>query len=154
MVLRNAESMIFWMLLELPCCMLFNTGQTVSPWSTDGRTPEEIFSKMPSSYIDITQFHPLGCPIYVLDAQLQNGNKISRWEPCSRVGMYLGHSPYHAQSVALILNLSTGHVLPQYYLVYDDQFTTVPCLQIGTILTNWPDLYANNCELLTDVNYQ
>ncbi len=77
--------------------------------SKDGRTPEEIFVGIPSSsYVDLTQFHPFGCPVYVLDARLQNGNKIPRWEPRTRVGVYRGHSPYHAQSVALILNLSTG----------------------------------------------
>jgi hypothetical protein len=122
--------------------------------SNNGCTPEEKFSNMPSSYIDIAQFHPFGCPVYVLDARLQNGNKIPRWEPRSRVGVYLGHSPYHAQSVALILNLSTGHVSPQYHLVYDDRFTTVPCLQLGTVPTNWPDLYSNNRKLITDENFQ
>jgi hypothetical protein len=76
--------------------------------SKDGRTPEEIFVGMPSSsHVDLTQFHPFGCPAYVLDARLQNGNKIPRWDPWSRVGVYVGHPPYHAQNVALILNLST-----------------------------------------------
>jgi hypothetical protein len=76
--------------------------------SKDGRTPEEIFVGMPSSsHVDLTQFHPFGCPAYVLDARLQNRNKIPRWDPWSRVGVYVGHPPYHAQNVALILNLST-----------------------------------------------
>jgi hypothetical protein len=79
-------------------------------WSTNGCTPEETFSSLPSSYIDIAQFHPFGCPVYVLDAQLQNGNKMPCWEPRSRIGVNLGHSPHHAQSVALVLNLSAGHV--------------------------------------------
>jgi hypothetical protein len=122
--------------------------------ASNGHTPDELFASLPTaSYIDITQFHPFGCPVYVLDARLQNGNKIPRWEPRSRVGVYLGHSPYHAQSVALVLNLSTGHVSPQYHLVFDDNFTTVPSLKLGTVPTNWPDLYSNNRELVTDENF-
>ena len=123
--------------------------------SNDGHTPEEIFSGMPSSsYVDLTQFHPFGCPVYVLDARLQTGNKIPRWEPRSRVGVYLGHSPYHAQSVTLILNLSTGHISPQYHLVYDDHFSTAQSLRLGTVPTNWPDLCSNHRESLTDENFQ
>jgi hypothetical protein len=122
--------------------------------SKEGRTPEELFAGMPSSsYVDLTQFHPFGCPVYVLDARLQTGNKIPRWEPRSRVGVYLVHLPNHAQSVALILNLSTGHVSPQYHSVYDDDFSTVQSLRLGTVPTNWPDLCSNHRESLTDENF-
>jgi hypothetical protein len=44
--------------------------------------------------------------------------------------VYLGHSPCHAQNIALILNLSTGHVSPQYYMVYDVDSTMVDSLQL------------------------
>ncbi len=48
--------------------------------ASNGHTPEELFASLPTaSYIDITQFHPFGCPVYVLDACLQNGNKIPTW---------------------------------------------------------------------------
>ena len=75
-------------------------------------------------------FHTWGCPILVLDAQLQTGNGIGppKWEPRARAGIYLGHSPVHAGNVALVLNLQTGHVSPQYHIVFDDEFTTVPYL--------------------------
>jgi hypothetical protein len=76
--------------------------------------------------------------------------KIPRWEPRSRVAVYLGHSPHHAQSVALVLNLATGHVSPQFHMVFDDDFTTISHLKLGTVPKNWPELYKNNRELLTD----
>jgi hypothetical protein len=76
-----------------------------------GKTPEEILSGASSSFTsDLSQYHPFGSPAFVLDARLQGSMNISWWEPRSRVGVYLGHSPHHANNVALILNLSTGHV--------------------------------------------
>jgi hypothetical protein len=39
--------------------------------------------------------------------------------------MYLGTSPRHARSVALVLSLVTGYVLPQFHLKFDDFFETV-----------------------------
>jgi hypothetical protein len=102
---------------------------------------------------DLSQYHPFGCPANVLDAQLQGGSKIPHWEPISCVGIYLGHSPYHANNVALILNLSTSHVSLQYHIVYNDNFTTVDSLCIGTVPSNRPELYSNSCELITDENF-
>ncbi len=49
-----------------------------------------------------------------------------KWEPRSNVCVYLGHSLFHAGSVELVYNPSTGHVSPQYHAVFDDDFTMVP----------------------------
>ena len=74
-----------------------------------------------------------GCPVYVLDFKLQSpGISPPKWEPRSRLGIYLGKSPFHAGSVALVLNPKTGHVSPQYHLVFDDDFTTIPYLNSNT----------------------
>ena len=43
------------------------------------------------------------------NAKTQSGH-LPKWEPKARVGIYLGHSPCHAGSVALALNLKTLHV--------------------------------------------
>jgi hypothetical protein len=37
----------------------------------------------------------------------------------------MGFSPLHASTVALARNLSTGHISPQFHVVYDDYFETV-----------------------------
>ena len=77
---------------------------------------------------NIDNFHPFGCPVYVLECALQTSSKgLPKWEPRSRLGIYLGHSPLHAGSVALVLNPSSGHVSPQYHIVFDDNFTNVSC---------------------------
>ena len=69
--------------------------------------------------------HPFGCPVYVLQKELQDGNSLPRWDPRARVGIYLGHSPHHAASVGLILNQQTGLCSPQFHCYCDDLFETV-----------------------------
>ena len=72
--------------------------------------------------------HILGAaPTYVLQARLQNGQKIPRWDLRSRRGQYLGVSPLHASSVGLVRNPKTGRVSPQFHMVFDDWFETINC---------------------------
>jgi transposase InsO family protein len=70
-------------------------------------------------------FHHFGCPVYVLKRPLQQGQKIRKWDERARIGIYLGQSPQHAKTVALVLSLSTGNVSPQYHVQFDDFFETV-----------------------------
>ena len=56
---------------------------------------------------------------------LQNGQGAPKWRQRSRLGVYLGPSPNHARSVALVLNPRTGHVSPQFHVKFDDFFETV-----------------------------
>jgi hypothetical protein len=39
--------------------------------------------------------------------------------------MFRGYSTSHSSTVGLVLNLTTGHISPQYHLVYDELFSTV-----------------------------
>jgi hypothetical protein len=41
------------------------------------------------------------------------------------MGVYMGMSMQHARSVALILNLKTGHVSPQFHVTFDPKFETI-----------------------------
>jgi hypothetical protein len=61
----------------------------------------------------------------VLQGPLQQGQKVRKWEDRARIGIYLGPSPQHAKSVALVLSLTTGNVSPQYHVQFDDLFETV-----------------------------
>ena len=63
--------------------------------------------------------------MYVLDPILQDRGKLPKWRKHSRCGVYLGHSPAHANSVGHILNLATGAITPQYHVIYDELFHTV-----------------------------
>jgi hypothetical protein len=54
-------------------------------------TPEEIFSGIKGCN-RLSDFHPFGCPVFVLDPSLQQGHKIPCWWPCSHVSTCLLHS--------------------------------------------------------------
>jgi hypothetical protein len=100
-------------------------------------------------------FHTFGCPAYVLDPKAQSGSiGPPKWDPHAYLGIYVGHSPVHAGNVALILNVKTGHVSPQYHVVFDDDFKTVSHLRAGTEPDNWRDLVNDNSELVTDEAYE
>ena len=43
-------------------------------------------------------------------------------------------------SVALVLNPKIQHVSPQFHVVFDDKFTTVPYLTSNEIPPNWTKL--------------
>jgi hypothetical protein len=111
---------------------------------SSGLSPTEIFSGQKSSRCRLRDFHPFGCPVFVLEASLQNGHKIPKWKPRSRMAIYLGNSPDHATSVPLVLNTSTGLVSPQYHMVFDDSFTTTKCLDTDKIPSNWTDLFKTS----------
>ena len=108
----------------------------------DGCTPYETLASLDAAPINTSNFHTFGCPCYVLDHRLQSGTgKIPKWEPRVRMGsIYVGGSPSHASNVALILNPHTGHVSPQFHVVYDDDFTTVPYLRAATVPPHWAQL--------------
>ena len=56
---------------------------------------------------------------------LQGQHYLPKWQKQAQLGVYLGPSPNHSRTVHLILNLRTGHVLPQYHVKIDDFFKTV-----------------------------
>jgi hypothetical protein len=69
--------------------------------------------------------HTFACPVFALQNKLAAGNLIPKWSPRAHLGLNLGPSPMHARNVYLLLNLSTGLVLPQYHCCFDDFFETM-----------------------------
>jgi hypothetical protein len=117
-------------------------------------SPLEIFSGTKAdSYARLQRSHVWGSPVYVLDPKLQDGKKIPKFNPRSRRGQYLGQSTAHSSTIGRILNLNTGWVSPQYHVVYDDLFTTVPNAESGGLLeiqdfnaTSWNRLIESGLE--------
>ena len=96
----------------------------------------------------MSNFHTFGRPCYVLDHQLQSGNGVVlKWEPRACMGIYVGRSPSHASNVALIFNLRTGHISPQFHIVFDDDFTMVQYLRTGTVPSHWADLVHSSATI-------
>ena len=117
----------------------------------DGLSPAEKFSDAQVK-VELKDFHTWGCPCYVLDSREQTGTMIPKWDPRSRLGIYVGHSPYHAGNVALVLNPRTMHVSPQFHLCLDDELTTVPFLAGDDIPPNWSELVSHS-ESVTPEDY-
>ena len=115
---------------------------------SDGRTPYETIAGIDSSSINLSNFHTFGSPCYVLDQRLQSGSSmIPKWEPRARMGIYVGRSPSHASNVALVLNPRTGHVSPQFHVVFDDDFTTVEYLRKMTVPPHWAELVRSSADV-------
>ena len=43
----------------------------------------------------------------------------------------------------MVMNPKTGLVSPQFHLIFDENFETVPHLRAGTVPENWEDLVTN-----------
>ena len=68
-------------------------------------TPDMKFSNTKAVNVQLKHYHTFGCPVYILDSRLQmNPKGVPKWEPRSRLGIYVGNSPAHVGSVALVLN--------------------------------------------------
>ena len=94
---------------------------------------------------NLTEHHPWGCPVYILDARLQDRScSAPKWDPRARLGIYLGPSRVHDSNVHLVLNPRTGHISPQFHAVFDDAFSTVPHLRSGTVPSLWKELVESN----------
>ena len=97
-----------------------------------------------------TDYHKRGCHVFVLKYPLQGGPAgIPKWEPRVRTRVYLGHPPFNAVSVALVLNTRTGHVYPQYHLVFDNTFSTVYHVRKVTVPWNCKSMVEKHSELAT-----
>jgi hypothetical protein len=88
--------------------------------------PIEVFTSTKfQNYKHLERWHVWGSPVFVLDPALQDGKNIPKWNPRSRLGMYLGSIPVHSSTVARVLYLRTGYITAQYHTVHDDLYNTV-----------------------------
>ena len=70
------------------------------PNMVTGISPNEIWSSVRGdSGSQLSRTHVFGCPVYVLDAALQDGKKIPKWNPRARLGLFLGFSDSHSSQV-------------------------------------------------------
>ena len=70
--------------------------------------------------------------------------KIPRWDSRCHRGIYLGRSPNHADNVALVLNLTTGHITAQFHAIFDDNFETINST-MKDLENSFPRLFSQSC---------
>ena len=88
-------------------------------------TPMHRFT-VTTTDITLKNLHTWCYPVYVLDAVFQiNVYLLPKWEPFSRAGIYFVHSQFCSGSVALVINPASGHVSPQFHVVFYDYFSAV-----------------------------
>jgi hypothetical protein len=109
-----------------------NEANNVTPKMTDKRrrSPLELFANTRVAS-NPKHWQHFGCPVYVLDDKLQSARIFHKWKLRSRLGIYLGRSPQHARSVALVLNIHTGLVSPQFHVKLDTAFDTISQIYQG-----------------------
>jgi hypothetical protein len=86
-------------------------------------------------------WYPFGCPVYILDSQIQEGKRISKWATRARVGIYMGQSAQHARTIALVRSLSTGLGLPQFHVRMDTYFDMYFCTYFDMYFCTYFDMY-------------
>jgi hypothetical protein len=59
----------------------------------------------------------------------------------------------HAGFVALVLNPFTGHISPQFHVVFDVLFSTVSYMEKSEVPPNWADLIENSGEKVMEEDY-
>ncbi|KAL7475213.1 hypothetical protein ACHAW6_001139 [Cyclotella cf. meneghiniana] len=116
----NCPILDFWPLAMSYAIWVYNQ----LPPSGAGLSPEELWSrvKIPSSRLP--RAHAFGCPVYALDAVLQDGKKIPKWNSCAHQGIFVGFSPNHSSLVPLVYNPHSQHISPQYHVIFDHAFSS------------------------------
>ena len=88
------------------------------------QSPHQLFTST-TVMINKKHWRLFGCPVFVLEEQLQSGRPYQKWRQRARVGIYLGQSPIHNRNVALVLQRNTGHFSPQFHVKFEPSFHTV-----------------------------
>jgi hypothetical protein len=107
------------------------------PNLASGLCPSNVFTKLRWEERKYHDLHVWGCPVYVLEKAIADGNKLPCWKPRSIRCVNMGLSKKHASTVPLVLNPETGYITPQYHVVFDDWIATLqPLWMPSQILTH------------------
>ena len=119
---KNVHSTMLWPYAFRMANNLYNNAPLLK--NKDNLTPMQIAT---GSTVEINKKHikTFGCPAYVLSRSLQLGRPHGKWDERSKMGIYLGPSPVHNKNVALVMDMDTGLVSPQFHVMFDNEFRTV-----------------------------
>ena len=90
-----------------------------------------------SLHIALVYNHTWVIPTYFCDKNLQNDQKIPRWETHSWRGQYIGESTMHSWTIGLFNNIRTDNIIFQFNVVYYYCFKTVDDVD-ADMPTCWP----------------
>ena len=111
--------------------------------------PSDLFFGTRVPRYTLQNMHVWDCPVYVLNPSLQADKKIPRWEPRYKRRVFCGLSMVHSSEVPQVLNLTTGSIITQFHVVFDDLFTTISLIEKEEQPpSHWSDLCLDNTELI------
>jgi hypothetical protein len=120
----------------------------------NGLSPNELWSSCQSPTEEFNRAHVFGCPVYVLDAALQDGHKIPKWAPRARLGFFLGFLTLHSPQVPIVMNVDTEKISPQFHIIFDNKFKTVVSMSSEDSLGDqWKAIFCLSRECYEDVGY-
>ena len=122
-----------WPMAMQHACDLNN----IIPKINDGSSPEEKFARSLKRTDRLQNLPVWGCPTYVLQPTLQDGKKLPKWKPRSRRAQFVGWSQVHASNVALVRNLATGYISPQFHVIFDNWFETIAVQEDSEVPPEW-----------------
>jgi hypothetical protein len=90
--------------------------------------------------------------VYILEAKLQNDQKLPKWNRRARLGQFIGFSDEHSSLVANVRHLTSGYISPQFHVIFDDLFETVNCIGVDdrVIESICNGLFQRNQELYVE----
>ena len=145
---RGSDDISLWSFAVKHSVWVYNRVPNVR----SGLTPLELVTRERSDYRDLLRCHVWGCPVFVLEAKLQNDQKLPKWNRRARMGQFVGFSDEHSTLVANVRHLSTNYISPQFHVVFDDLFETVNRTGVdGPIIESiCKDLFRLNRELYAE----
>ncbi len=84
-------------------------------------SPNKIWSSCCAPTEEFNQSHVFGCLVYVLNAALQDGQKLPQWAPRACLGIFLGFSSLYSSQVPIVMNVDTGKISLQFHVIFDDK---------------------------------
>ncbi len=90
--------------------------------------------------------------MFVLEAKLQNDQKLPKWNRQAQMGQFVGFSDKHSSLVANVRHLSSNFISPQFHVVFDDLFETVNRIGVDELVVEsiCQDLFQLNRELYAE----
>ncbi len=90
--------------------------------------------------------------MYVLEAKLQNDQKLPKWNRRARLGQFVGFSDEHSSLVANVWHLTTGYISPQFHVIFDGLFEIVNCIGVDDCVVEsiCNGLFQRNRELYAE----
>ena len=125
------------------------------PNMTTGISSNKLWSSVRGdSDTQLSRGYVFGCPVYVLDAALQDGKKIPKWNPHACLGLFLGFLDVHSSQVLLVLNVEMGKISPQFHVIFDNKFATVHSLpRDQPLAAQWENIFCLGRKCFLEVDY-